>query len=284
MLNSTVVVLSKHQFGRAAGVEGNLKTEVVDVNMMLVPDIRQASPEAAARAIAAAEAMSKRLSARYLYDEFTLEDRQQLDDAVLEMVGIADARQRRNIRERLYQAIKGLYTATRARELVAQKDRRKAAGRRTFSPTDIADVIWESHKESLELLQFPGDFVSGATRGEPFDLSQGEVEVGTAMMEMGRQLRSGTIRLGGPEGEVKDVGGIARARFLQAMAACGYYGSVLLPDEETCETVYQHYIRYRSDLQRRFAELAAQATRDQKRQKAIADVLLRKALAWRRPD
>ena len=43
MLNSTIVALAKHQFGRAAGVEGNLKTEVVDVNMMLVPDIRGAS-------------------------------------------------------------------------------------------------------------------------------------------------------------------------------------------------------------------------------------------------
>ena len=29
VLNSTVTVLSKHQFGRAAGIEGNLKTEVM---------------------------------------------------------------------------------------------------------------------------------------------------------------------------------------------------------------------------------------------------------------
>ena len=57
VLNSTVTVLSKHQFGRAAGVEGNLKTEVVDVNMMLVPDIRKASPKAADRAVAACERM-----------------------------------------------------------------------------------------------------------------------------------------------------------------------------------------------------------------------------------
>ena len=48
VLNSTVAALSKHQFGRAAGVEGNLKTEVVDVKMLLVPDVRRASPEAAA--------------------------------------------------------------------------------------------------------------------------------------------------------------------------------------------------------------------------------------------
>ena len=75
MLNSTVTVLSKHQFGRAAGVEGNLKTEVVDVNMMLVPDVRNASPEAAARAVAACERMSMRDAKRYLYEEFTLDDR-----------------------------------------------------------------------------------------------------------------------------------------------------------------------------------------------------------------
>ena len=67
VLNGTVAVLAKHQFGRAAGVEGNLKTEVVDVNMMLVPDIRKAPPEAARRAIAACERMSKRNASRYLY-------------------------------------------------------------------------------------------------------------------------------------------------------------------------------------------------------------------------
>ena len=59
VLNSTVAVLAKHQFGRAAGVEGNLKTEVVDVNMMLVPDIRKASPDAIERAVAACERMSR---------------------------------------------------------------------------------------------------------------------------------------------------------------------------------------------------------------------------------
>lgn len=91
ILNSTPVALSKHQFGRSAGVEGNLKTEVVDVNMMLVPDIRQASPEAADRAVAACEKIGRRLTSRYLYEEFRLDDRRELDDAVLEMLGVEDA-------------------------------------------------------------------------------------------------------------------------------------------------------------------------------------------------
>ena len=89
-LNSTVAALSKHQFGRAAGVEGNLKTEVVDVNMMLIPDIRKASPEAAARAVAACKRMSHRSARRYLYEEFTLDDRRDLDDATLEILGLEE--------------------------------------------------------------------------------------------------------------------------------------------------------------------------------------------------
>ncbi|MBI4311142.1 MAG: hypothetical protein HY681_05105 [Chloroflexi bacterium] len=286
MLNSTVVVLSKHQFGRAAGVEGNLKTEVVDVNMMLVPDIRQASSEVGARAVAAAEAMSKRLSGRYLYDEFTLADRQQLDDGVLEMLGYADPARRLQVRTRLYEAVKRMQIATREREIIARQDRARAAAglRRRSSAVEIAEDIWAMHSESLQLMQFPADFVPRVQVGETFDLPAGEVEVGTAMMETGRQLRAGTVRVGGPAAAVLEVGGIARGRFLQAMAECGHYGPVLLPDEAACEGAYQQFRQYRSELERRFAELAAQRSNDKKRQDAIAEALLRKALTWRRPD
>ncbi len=286
MLNSTVVVLSKHQFGRAAGVEGNLKTEVVDVNMMLVPDVRQASQEAGAKAIAAVEAMAKRLSARYLYDEFTLADRQQLDDAVLEMLGYADLAMRLQVRTRLYEAIKAMQIATREREIIAQQDRARTAagGRRRFAAVEIAEDIWAMHSESLGLLQFPGDFLPRAHVGETFDLPAGEVEVGMAMMETGRQLRAGTVRVGGPAAAPLEVGGVARGRFLQAMAECGHYGPVLLPDEATCEAAYQQFRQYRGGLEQRFVELAAQRSNDKKRQDAIAEALLRKALTWRRPD
>ena len=98
VLNSTMVALSKHQFGRAAGVEGNLKTEVVDVNMMLVPDIRRASPDAIARAVAACERMARRTAQRYLHEEFTLDDRRELDDATLEILGMDDAEERTALR------------------------------------------------------------------------------------------------------------------------------------------------------------------------------------------
>ena len=160
VLNSTVTVLSKHQFGRAAGVEGNLKTEVVDVKMMLVPDVRRASPEAAARAVEACKRMSRRNAKRYLYEEFTLDDRRDLDDATLEILGIEGADERTALRDRLYRDITDLQQAIRKREVIAQRDRVRSSQRAAATPQYIADELWYEHESDLDLLQFPEDFVT----------------------------------------------------------------------------------------------------------------------------
>ena len=169
VLNSTPVVLSKHQFGRSAGVEGNLKTEVVDVNMMLVPDIRQASPEAAGRAVAACEKIGRRLTSRYLYEEFRLDNRRELDDAVLEMLGVEDPGDRADLRDRIYKAMSEMYEAIRDREVIAQRDRRRASRRATRTALDIAEEMWFEHGPGLNLLQFPEEFVARPDDGEIFD-------------------------------------------------------------------------------------------------------------------
>jgi type I restriction-modification system DNA methylase subunit len=281
VLNSTLVALSKHQFGRAAGIEGNLKTEVVDVNMMLVPDVRHAEPEVARKAIQVVEAMSEGLSSRYLYEEFDLKDRQQLDDAVLEMLGIEDPAQRSEIRGRIYDAIQEQYTATRQREIVAQRHRRQSQRNGAPSATDIAEDIWEEHLDSLSLLRFPEDFVHSWVDADYFDLPDGQVEVGTAMMETGRQLRAGTIRVGGSTGQIFEVGSVEKARFLQTLAECGHYGSARVPGDEECDSANQEFARYKDELSSRFVTLASQRSRDQRRQRQIVTALIRKALAWR---
>lgn len=282
ILNSTVVALSKHQFGRAAGIEGNLKTEVVDVNMMLVPDARQAEPEVAKCAIAAAEQMGKRLSCRTLPEEFSLPDRLALDDAVLEMLGFSDVDERATLRSRIYSALSELYGVTRERELVAQKDRLRSKRKGEITPADLAEELWAEHSALFGPLEFPRDFVRGSVAGNTIDLPPGPVEVGTAMFDTGKRLRSGTIRVGGLTGVVLDVGTVVRARFATALADCGYYGNVVLPDDADSEAALQEFDRYRSELGQRFDALAKERTRDEKKQKAIADVLMRKALAWRR--
>jgi type I restriction-modification system DNA methylase subunit len=282
ILNSTFVALSKHQFGRPVGIEGNLDTEVIDAKMMLVPDPRAASPDVAKRIVEAAEAVSKRSVARTLPDEFGLEDRQRLDDAVLELLGVEDEEERKGLRARIYAAMQELYQATRERELVAQRDRARAKRKGRVTAADLADDIWLEEGERLRLMEFPDDFVRGWSRATVFDLGGGEVEVGEALMETGKHLRAGTIRVGGKGGTEHDVGSVGKARFIEAAAMSGRYGPIRVPVEEECEAAVREFGRYCGELRARFQELAAQRTRDGKKHKAIVEALMRRALGWRR--
>ena len=282
VLNSTVAVLAKHQFGRAAGVEGNLKTEVVDVNMMLVPDIRRASPEAAARAVAACERMSRRDARRYLYEEFTLDDRRDLDDATLEILGIDDTYERKALRDRLYRDVTELQKAIREREIIAQRDRRNASRKGGLTPQATAAELWSEYSSSLNLLQFPEDFVGRLDEWDTFDLPSGGVEVGEAMVDVGGLLRAGTVRVGGTDGEVIDVGSVFRARFLEALSLCHRAGQVRLPADDVCDDAVSNFEQYRQELRECCAQLAEQRTNNQSRQKTIVESLLRRALQWTR--
>ena len=113
VLNSTITALAKHQYGRAAGIEGNLKTEVVDTNMMLVPDITIAPEAAATRAVAACQTLARHEAKRYLHQEFDLEHRMELDDATLEILGIDNPEDRTALRQRIYQDMRQLQQTTR---------------------------------------------------------------------------------------------------------------------------------------------------------------------------
>ena len=282
VLNSTVTALSKYQFGRSAGIEGNLKTEVVDVNMMRVPDVRESSSEAAQRAVAACEKIAQRNAGRYLSDEFDLDDRRELDDAVLEMLGIEDADERIALRDRLYRAITDMHNAIRAREIIAQRDRLRANRRASVTDLDIAEEIWADRRPELHLLQFPDDFVPRHYDGETFSLPDGDVEVGTAMIDMDGLLQIGTLRVGGKDGEVLQVPSHARARYIEALSECHRSGEVRLPDDEICDQAVSHFTQYRDELRERCSQMAARITQNRTRQNAIVNALMRKALQWRR--
>ena len=69
VLNSTLVGLFKTFYGRFAGTEGNLKTEVVDVNLIEVPDPRGVSEEVARRLTTAINSMSQREVGRLIEEQ-----------------------------------------------------------------------------------------------------------------------------------------------------------------------------------------------------------------------
>ncbi|MSQ41253.1 MAG: hypothetical protein EXR55_06340 [Dehalococcoidia bacterium] len=197
------------------------------------------------------------------------------------MLGLPDPAERLAVPSRLYAALTSLYTTTHDRELVAQKDRSRSKRKGQMTPAEMAGELWEEHHPYLNLLKFPNDFLRRASRGEPLDLPPGPVEVGNAMLETGTRLRAGTIRVGGPTGEVQDVGSVARARFAQAGSFFGIYGTHTMPDDTACEEAIHAFEAYRKDLFQQFSVLASQRTRDERKQRTIADALMRRALSWK---
>ncbi len=226
--------------------------------------------------------MSQRDAGQFLYDEFALDDRRELDDATLEILGIEDADERVAIRDRIYRDVTDLQKAIKAREIIAQHDRRSSGQRASSSPQAIADELWYDHESGLNLLQFPEDFVGRFNQGDDFDLPPGDVEVGEAMMDEVGLLRAGTIRVGGRDGEVISVGSTSQARYLEALSLCHQSGRVRLPGDNICSEAVSSFAQYRQDLRNRCQQLAQGRTANQSRQRAIADALMRRALQWRR--
>jgi len=164
VLNSTLLGLFKTFYGRYAGTEGNLKTEVVDVNLIDVPDPRGISERIAMRLTDALGDMCKRdvgglvetaLKECHTYEraldlarrpvklplELTQPDRRELDDAVFELLGVADRKERSRLIDRLYEATALHFRDVRVTEIQKMEDRR-TGGKARFAVTDYAADAW----------------------------------------------------------------------------------------------------------------------------------------------
>ena len=154
VLNSTLVGLFKTFYGRFAGAEGNLKTEVVDVNLIEIPDPRGVPAKVARRLADALERMGERevgrLVEEQLMDCHTSEcarklatagplaysgelrqpDRRELDDAVFQLLGVADPKERSELVDRLYEATARHFRDIRVVEIEKMGQRAKSNSRR----------------------------------------------------------------------------------------------------------------------------------------------------------
>lgn len=165
VLNSTLVILAKHQFGRPVGVEGNLKTEVVDVSMMLVPDLRSASKKMTQTLEAAMDGLTTRSPLQLLSErrlrrmafeksgrkseleqlsnlcELDMPDRRALDHAVLELIGIKTKQERNEWINVLYDYLRQFFEETRRKEEQAIVNKNVTKRKGGVSPQDLATQI-----------------------------------------------------------------------------------------------------------------------------------------------
>jgi len=166
VLNSTLVGLIKFYFGRFAGTEGNLKTEVVDVNLLEVPDPRHITKAVAKKLQDAFTKLCQRDTRPMVEEEFMechsaerakklaekpiglptelqMPDRRALDLAVFELLGVTDATERETLCNELYRETAAHFRQIRVVEIQKQEQRGRSEGR-AFRTDELASDLWDS--------------------------------------------------------------------------------------------------------------------------------------------
>ena len=166
ILNSTIVGLWKNFYGRYTGTEGSLDTEVIDVKLVEIPNPRGISKPLGRSLIDTFDRLSKREVGRLVEEqlmdchtpdrarriaagplvlshELQKADRRDLDDAVLQLLGVTDEAERGAIIDRLYAATARHFRDIRVVEIEKMQQRAKADNQR-FSVHDLVADIWDA--------------------------------------------------------------------------------------------------------------------------------------------
>lgn len=275
VLNSTIMVLFKHQFGRTMGGDPLLKTEVSDVKMMLVPDASFASPEVEKKLVDALDSMYER-EIGHLVDvdstdeenwtgELALTDRQNLDDAVLELIGIEDASERKILRDELYREITKLYRQIRVAEKIMQKYRSQTASKGKQTAHTIAEEIWNEFGIKPESFS-PLSFVPENAETETINLPQGKAKVVTQGL-----LGTSDVQIGN---EFIELGSAERSEFVKTLSDLSFHGELEIPlSAEICQKALVKNERKFKELEKRFYEEAATFSADENMQDKIVKEL-----------
>jgi hypothetical protein len=285
VLNSSWAVLAKFQFGRPVGNEGNLKTEVVDVKMMPVPDPRQGVQQAR-RVAAAFLKLAERPAMQFLSErrmrsmawhkggreadlasltdvgELDMADRRELDDAVLEMLGVRSAAERTEWLRRLYEYLHGHFELVRQKEEKAIVNKNTSARRSAKTAVEVAAEIIAELREKHDRLLLPfDDFVDNYGHYDTYEVPAN----GIAERHQDMFSSVGAVRFmkGKRQHGLVQVRHAAQAELLVIAANHGVRGLVRLPLESSDnERLLSNYVQHLRNRQQRIAALAAERTSD----------------------
>jgi hypothetical protein len=295
ILNSTIVALFKCFYGRYAGSEGTLKTEVVDTVLLEIPDPRGVSSELAERLDGALKKMMGR-EVTHLVEEALLqchseetmrtilagpaelpkelrqEDRRELDECVFELLGVTNRKERKIMVDELYRVTTEYYRFQRTQDIQAMENRAGNHVRR-FDAQDLAESIWHSLSES-EKGPIVTEWIGRAyPKKQPVNIPEGKPEA----IGAGDMFNSnGVVFKGNKETNHVGYANSEQAALVAALAEAGIRGAVELPESSAdCVRCLEEL---KSRLERageRFAVLAASRTGTQSLQEKTAALLLR---------
>lgn len=303
ILNSTMVGLLKCFYGRYAGAEGTLKTEVVDTVLLEIPDPRGVAPKLAERLSKALEKMTHRkvthlveeallqchsveamreilLEGAELPAELRQEDRRELDDCVFELIGVTSKHERTKMVDELYHVTTEYYRYQRTQDIQAMENR---AGNKThrFDAQDLAGSIWQSLREG-EQGPAVGEWIkSDYPRGEAVEIPEGKPAVlgASDMFDP-----SGVVFKGNKETHCVSYANPEQAAFVAALAEIGIRGRIEIPKSAVDCARCLEELRVRvKRAGERFARLAASRTGTQSLQEKTATLLMHWYIHGRNP-
>lgn len=247
VLNCTMVAFFSKFYGRYTGTEGAIELMVGDVSLIDVPSPTAMDERLSKRLKEAFKALCRRdigdmveqsLKEAHSYeratrlaqgplslpDELMQPDRRELDDAVFELLGVADPAERFRLIDRLYEAVTLHFRDIRVTEIQKMEDRRKG-DKAKFSVTDLAADAWDA-LDLADLVPL-AEWVKGNARGECEEIvipSERPVQLDTEGM-----FDAQTVYFGKARRQHIVCASRGQSELTARMAELGVTGSVCMP-------------------------------------------------------
>jgi hypothetical protein len=303
ILNSSLVALIKTFFGRYAGTEGNLKTEIVDVVMIEIPDPRNTTESILRKLEVAFASMQKRPVTHLVEQEFLdchtrdevreaaklpyrlprelqQSDRRQLDDAVFELLGVTDAKKRAALVDQLYLELAIHFRGVRIIEVQKMEQRRQGGGTRDVSALDLAADAWTELEDDLKK---PLSVWLGLqrVRSKTVFIPDGTVR----LPDEGHFFEASTVFFGSKPAVSVNCDSREQAELLSAVANAGIRGDALIPPQpDDCREVQADLRRRLLKTREKVTTLAESRAGSDKIKEQIVEIMLRWAAAGKQSE
>jgi hypothetical protein len=202
-----------------------------------------------------------------------MKDRRELDDAVLEMMGVASPQERARLIDGLYGYLREFFEQVRQKEEKAIENKKRAKKRGRLQPAEIAAQIVQEIKENHPALlrSYPRDFIPPDTEHDVYDVpTEGRAAAFSDLLSAnGVRFATGAKR-----SLVVEVQNKAQAELLCALAKSGVRGLVRVPKATSeCATVKANYERFLSERGERLRVMAEDRTSDPDMQDKILQLI-----------
>lgn len=294
VLNCTIVALFKHFYGRYAGSEGTLKTEVVDAYTIELPSPVGIDSSLANRLANALSKIQTR-PVTHLVEQSFLDchtetqmralqeqplglpielqqaDRKELDLAVFELLGVADPKRREKLVERLYAETSLYHRGQRIQDIQSSINRTKSKGMKGSGQLELALDAWQQLEPEWQI-PLPRWLAENAFAAKTVELPDGDVR----LPAVENFFEANTLFFGKKPGRAHECASRVEAELLYQISREGLRGPVSIPSGEAQARKLLAELEHRLvEGRRRMIALAEERAGTEKLREQVVETLYR---------